>query len=158
MGRLEGKVALVTGAASGFGKGIVTAFAREGAATVVADIDGDKAEAVAAGLRTFGVRAEAAEIDVTDGPGLDAAVSLCETKLGRLDILVANAGIGQRPSPVLDTTPETLRRQFEVNALGVFRSCQAALPALRRCAGASILITVSGIALVPRPQLYSTLR
>lgn len=154
MGRLEGKTALVTGAASGFGEGIVKAFARKGAATVVADIDADKAKRVADELRKSGFAAEPCETDVTDRASLDAAVSFCETRFGGLDTLVANAGIGQRPAPVMETATETLRRQFEVNSIGVFNSCQAALPALRRRTGASILITVSGIALVPRPQMF----
>lgn len=154
MGRLEGKVALVTGAGSGFGRGIVHAFAKEGATTVVADIDADKAGAVAYEARKLGAGAESFEADVTEKASLEAAVKFCEAKFGSLDTLVANAGIGQRPSGILDTTTELIRHQFEVNSLGALNSCQAALPALRRRSGSSILITVSGIALVPRPQLY----
>jgi NAD(P)-dependent dehydrogenase (short-subunit alcohol dehydrogenase family) len=153
---------LVTGAASGFGAGIVAAFAREGASVLVADLDAAGAEAVAAELSRSGLSAEPFATDITDRTSLDAAVAFCESRFGGLDILVANAGIGQRPSPFAETEAETLRRQFEVNTLGAFQTCQAALPALRRSigrgpkpgTGASILINVSGIALVPRPQLY----
>lgn len=154
MGRLDGKIALVTGAASGFGRGIVHAFAREGADVVVADIDTDRAATVAGELRDLGGRAEKFKTDVTNRASLEAAIAFCEETFGGLDTLVANAGIGQRPASFLETPGETLCRQFEVNGIGVFNSCQAALPALRRRAQSSILITVSGIALVPRPQLY----
>jgi len=159
MGRLDGMAAIVTGAASGFGKGIVESFAREGAATLVADLDGATAEAVAETQRAQGGQAEALQTDVTDPAGLAAAVALCEERFGGLDVMVANAGIGQRPAAFLETKADSLRRQFEVNALGAFNSCQAAIPALRRRGASngvdsSILITVSGIALTPRPQLY----
>ncbi len=154
MGRLEGLTALVTGAASGFGEGIVRAFAAEGAAVVVADIAADGAKRVADSLCETGAKAAPFETDVTDPASLEAAVAFCDAQFGGLTTLVANAGVGQRPLAVADTEVETLRRQFEVNSVGVFQSCKAALPALRRGTNASILITVSGIALVPRPQLY----
>ncbi len=152
--RLEGMTAVVTGAASGFGKGIAEAFAREGASTVIADIDGDAAETVAAELRDGGANSAAVETDVTSRESLESAVALCVSGFGKLDVMVANAGIGQRPCPFVDTGDEALRRQYEVNAIGPFLSCQAAIPALRNSKAPSILITVSGIALVPRPQLY----
>ena len=154
MGRLEGLCAVVTGAGSGFGRGIASAFAQEGAAVLVADIDAQAAEATAEALRSAGGRAAAHTADVTDPAGLEAMVGTCEALFGGLDIMVANAGIGQRPARLLDTGAETLRRQFEVNAIGAAQTCRAALPALHRRGGGSILITVSGIALVPRPNLY----
>lgn len=154
MGRLKGLTAIVTGGGSGFGKGIVEAFAREGAGVLVTDINGESAEAVAAAQRASGASAQAMDVDVADPASLAAAVAFCESHFGGLDVMVANAGIGQRPGTVLETTRETLRTHFEINALGAFNSCQAALPALRKREAASILITVSGIALTPRPQLY----
>ncbi len=152
--RLEGLAAVVTGAASGFGRGIAEAFSREGASTVIADIDGDAAQTVAAALRDGGAKSAAIETDVTDRASLDAAVALCESEFGGLDVMVANAGIGQRPSPIADTGTDILHRQYDVNAVGPFLSCQAAIPALRHSGTPSILITISGIALLPRPQLY----
>ena len=156
MGRLNGHVALVTGAASGFGRGIAQAFARQGAAVMVSDIDQAGAEAVAKALSTEGAAAKAARVDITDRNSLDQAVIRCEDELGGLSILVANAGIAQHPLPFPETPPELLRQHYNVNAIGAANTCQAALPALRRHGpGASILITVSGIALVPRPALYA---
>lgn len=142
---------MVTGAASGFGAGIARAMAAEGAAVMVADLNAKGAAAVAADLPGAASRG----VDVTAPETLEAAVAACEAQLGGLDVLVANAGVGQRPASLADTDPDVLRQQFEVNAVGAANSCRAALPALRRStAGASILITVSGIALVPRPGLY----
>ncbi len=120
----------------------------------MADLDGDGAGAVADEIRANGLSAEAQAVDITERASLDQAVARSEDTFGGLDTLVANAGSGQRPSGILETEPDTLRRQFEVNALGAFLTAQAAVPALRRRAHASILFTVSGIALVPRPQLY----
>ncbi|MGB0506867.1 MAG: SDR family oxidoreductase [Pikeienuella sp.] len=149
--RLEGMKAMVTGAASGFGAGIARALAAEGALVMVTDLNAEGAAAVAVELPG----AASCAVDVTVPETLEAAVAACEAQLGGLNIMVANAGIGQRPAPLADTGADVLRQQFEVNAVGAANTCAAALPALRRSdAGASILITVSGIALMPRPGLY----
>lgn len=153
MARLNGQKALITGAASGFGRGIAEAFAREGAAVMIADLDLAKGEAVAEELRATGAKAQAIEVDIADAASLSAAVAHTEDVLGGLSCLVANAGIGQRPMRASETPAEEITRQFTINALGAALSCQAALPALRRSdVGASIILTVSGIALTPRPE------
>ena len=155
MGRLKGHRALITGAASGFGAGIARAFAAEGAAVVLADLNLSGAQAVAAELQDQGAAASAVQADVGDAASLATAVDRAEAEMGGLSILVANAGIGQRPNSFAETSEDLISHQFRINALGPYLSCQAALPALRRHGkGASILITVSGIALVPRPGLY----
>ena len=154
MARLVGRTAFITGAGSGFGAGIARAFSREGASVVLADLDGASAQSLAEELRAQGGIAFGVETDVTDKDSLDAGIAFCQEKLGSLNTLVANAGIGQRPVSITDTTTDELSRQFEVNSIGVVQSCQAALPALRAGQESSIVITVSGIALVPRPQLY----
>ena len=154
MARLLGRTAFITGGGSGFGAGIATAFSREGASVVVADLDAASAYQVADGLRAEGGNAFSVETDVTDRDSLDAGITFCREKLGSLNTLVANAGIGQRPYSISDTTTIELDRQFQTNAIGVVQSCQAALPALRAAEDPSIIITVSGIALVPRPHLY----
>ena len=154
MARLDGRTAFITGAGSGFGAGIARAFAREGAGVVVADLDAAAAQQVAEQIESGGGRAFAAGVDVTDRDSLDSGIAYCQEQLGSLDTLVANAGIGQRPVSISDTPASELLRQFETNSVGVVQTCQAALPALRASEDASITITVSGIALVPRPQLY----
>ncbi|MGI9513727.1 MAG: SDR family NAD(P)-dependent oxidoreductase [Anderseniella sp.] len=154
MARLLGRTAFITGAGSGFGAGIARAFSREGASVVAADLDAASAINIAAELCADGGKAFGVGMDVTDRESLDAGVAFCREKLGSLNTLVANAGIGQRPVSIADTSASELHRQFETNAVGVVQSCQAALSALRAAQDASIVITVSGIALVPRPQLY----
>ncbi len=154
MARLLGRTAIVTGAGSGFGAGIARAFSREGASVVAADLDAASAAKLAEELCAEGGHAFGVGLDVTDRESLDAGIAFCREKLGSLNTLVANAGIGQRPVSISDTPVGELHRQFETNSVGVVQSCQAALPALRTAHDASIIVTVSGIALVPRPQLY----
>ena len=153
MGRLSGLNAMITGAASGFGRGIAEAMAREGASVLVTDLNGDGAAEVAKSIAANGGRAEAMVVDITDANSLAAGVAQTEATFGSLSTMVANAGIGQRPARASETPAEEMRRQVEVNAIGPALTCQAALPALRRHGeGASIIITVSAIALTPRPE------
>ena len=153
MGRLSGLNAMITGAASGFGRGIAEAMAREGAAVLVTDLNAHGAAEVAEGTAASGGRAEAMAVDITDPASLAAGVAKAEAAFGSLSTMVANAGIGQRPARASETPTEEMRRQFEVNAIGPALTCQAAIPALRRHGdGASIIITVSAIALTPRPE------
>lgn len=157
--RLDGLTALVTGGASGFGRGIAEAFVREGASVMIADLNGAAADAAAAEINRGensdagrGARAASVQADITDTASMAAAVAATEDAFGGLSTLVANAGIGQRPMRASETPVMEIERQFSINALGAAITCQAALPALRRHgAGASIVMTVSGIALTPRP-------
>jgi len=124
--RLQGKVAAVTGGASGIGKGIAYQFAREGAAVAIGDIDEAGASAAATeiaeetGARTLGIRC-----DVVSRADIDSLVAAAVAKFGRFDIMVANAGIGIFASP-LDTTEEIWDRVMDINARGVLLSDQAA--------------------------------
>ena len=111
---------------------------------MLADMNRDKAAEAARDLVSQGAAAEAIDVDIRDRQSLDAAIRETEARLGGLSIVVANAGIGQRPKPFEDTDSQVLRDHYEVNAIGTTMTCQAALPALRRHGeGASILITVS---------------
>lgn len=151
MPRLDGLTALITGAASGFGREIAASYLREGANVMLADRDSDGVAAALADLAT--AKAASVTVDVTDRDGLDAAVAQTEETFGSLSTLVANAGIGQRPIAPADTPADEMRRQYEINAIGAALTCQAALPALRRHGpGASIILTVSGIVMLPRPE------
>ncbi|KAA0233757.1 SDR family oxidoreductase [bacterium] len=124
--RLKGKVAAVTGGASGIGKGIAYAFAREGAAVAIGDIDEEGASAAATeiaeetGARTLGMRC-----DVVSRADLDGLVAAAADKFGRFDIMVANAGIAIFRPP-LETTEEDWDSIMDVNAKGVLLSDQAA--------------------------------
>lgn len=149
-GRLQDKVAIVTGGASGFGMGIVSCFAEEGANVVIADVNPETGEALAERL---GGAAVFQKTDVTDRASLDAAVARAKQTFGGLDIMVANAGLGQRPCAVEDTSEAEYDRQFDVNVKGVFHSCNAVLADFRAQGSGNIIITASGIALRPRPKL-----
>ena len=150
MGRLSGKVAVVTGGASGFGAGIVDCFLREGAKVLIADVNGPAAEAKAAASPG---EALALPTDVTDDAAVRAMVAAAVEHFGALDILVANAGLGQRPTPLDQTSDQEFERQFAVNVKGVFQCCRAVLPQFRCQGSGSIIVTASGIALKPRPNL-----
>ncbi len=152
-GRLAGKAAIVTGGASGFGMGIARSFARDGAKVIVADLNGDAAQNLADEVNDAGGTAAAVQADVTDIASNEAMVTACLEQFGGLDILVANAGLGQRPCALEETSENEYNRQFNVNMRGVFYSCKAALPHFRKQGSGNIIVTVSGIALRPRPNL-----
>jgi 3-oxoacyl-[acyl-carrier protein] reductase len=149
MGRLDGKTALVTGAASGFGLGIARTFAREGARVVLVDIDGEGAQAAARGID--GSVAVAA--DVTKAADVNRAVEAAVGSFGRLDILVNNAGTSHRNRPMLDVPEEEFDRVFAVNVKSIYLFAQAAVPAMRRQRGGVIVNVGSTAGLRPRPGL-----
>jgi NAD(P)-dependent dehydrogenase (short-subunit alcohol dehydrogenase family) len=118
---LEDKVALVTGGARGIGRAIVEAFAERGAQVIVADLDEERAADLAAqiGRQSFSVRLDAGAIDTIEGIVLEAA-----ERAGRIDILVNNAGIFDM-APLLEVTPQSFERLFQVNVEGLFFVLQA---------------------------------
>lgn len=123
--KLEGKAAAITGAGSGMGKAIALAYAREGAKVVVADINLDAAQAVAAEIGAGGRDATAVQIDVRDQAQAQAIVDAAVQSFGGLDILVNNAGVG-RIIPFLETTNEDWDFMFDVNCKGLLWCSQAA--------------------------------
>lgn len=142
MGRVAGKVALVTGAASGIGRACAEVLAREGAVVVLTDVqDG---EAVAAGIRAKGGKASFHKHDVTDEARWNAIVADTAKQHGRLDVLVNNAGIAVA-GLVTDLTLERWRHQMAVNVDGVFLGVKCALPLMRKTGKGSI-INISSIA------------
>jgi NAD(P)-dependent dehydrogenase (short-subunit alcohol dehydrogenase family) len=153
MGRLADKVAIVTGGASGFGGGIVDCFAREGARVLIADLNGAAAEAKAEAVAAAGGEASAFTVDVAKADQVAEMVAACVARYGGLDIMVANAGLGQRPTPLDETSEADYDRQFDVNVKGVFHCCAKALPQFRKQGAGNIIITASGIAIRPRPNL-----
>jgi 3-oxoacyl-[acyl-carrier protein] reductase len=150
MNRLDGKVALVTGGASGFGLGIAQAFAREGARVMILDLNGAAAEAAAGGI---GEAARAVTADVTRAADAARAVDATLSAFGRLDILVNNAGTSHRNQPMLDVTEEEFDRVFAVNVKSIYLFAQAALPAMRRQRRGVIVNIGSTAGLRPRPGL-----
>ena len=122
MMRLEGKSALITGAARGIGKGFAEAYAREGATVAIADIDLAAAEATAAGI---GDRAYAVRLDVTRQESIDAAIAAVVARAGKLDILVNNAALFDAAETV-DITRASYDRLYAVNVAGTLFTMQAA--------------------------------
>jgi len=137
--RLAGKVAIVTGAASGIGRASAERFAAEGAAVVVSDVaDG---EAVAAGIRARGGRATFVRCDVAEEPQVAALVAAAVREFGKLDVMFNNAGVGLAvPFEQLD--PAAWDRVQRINLRGVYLGCRHALPHLRATRG-TILNTAS---------------
>lgn len=143
--RLEGKVAVVTGAARGFGQAIADRFAEEGAKVVLGDVLEDEGAAAAAAIADRGGDARFARADITSSDDLRALFGLAEDGFGRLDIVVANAGIVV-PASIESMTEDQFDRQFGVNVKGTWLTCTLALPALRRAGGGAIVLTASAAA------------
>ena len=146
-GQLEGKVAIVTGAGSGIGRAIALGFAAEGASVVVADVNIDGAEAVAAEI---GAQALAVKCDVSQTPDVDAMVEAAVERFGRLDILVNNAGRA-RGGPVSRMSDEDWDAVFATNVRGTFLCSRAALSRMIPQRSGVIINTASGLGMRPAP-------
>jgi NAD(P)-dependent dehydrogenase (short-subunit alcohol dehydrogenase family) len=142
--RVEGKVALVTGAANGIGRAAAVLLAREGARLVATDLLDENGARLLRELRAAGCEAEYYHHDVTNEEDWQSVIAKTRTRFGRLDVLVNNAGIGLS-SPVVDMSLADWRRQVAVNLDGVFLGVKHALPLMRAGGGGSI-INVSSIA------------
>ena len=149
MGTLDGRVAMVTGGASGIGRASARALAREGARVLVADIADERGEATVAEIRAAGGEAAFRRCDVTRAEDVAAAVEECEADLGGLDVLHNNAAylLGEGDGSITELTLEGWERAFAVNTRGVMLGCKYAVPAMRRRGGGSIVNTSSGSAL-----------
>ncbi len=150
MGRLQGKVAIVTGAASGFGEGIAKRFVAEGAKVLIVDLDGAKAQAVASAL---GANAKAHKCDVSKGAEVHAAVKACVDAFGPPDIVVNNAGTTHRNQWMLDVDEATFDRVFNVNVKSIFHMAHAVVPMMRERKSGSIINVGSTAGIRPRPGL-----
>ena len=148
--RLKGKTALVTGAAQGFGFGIAETFVREGARVAVLDINGDKAKEAA---KAIGRKAFAVTCDVGKAKSVDKAVEKILAKVGRLDIVVTNAGTTHRNKPMTEVTEEEFDRIFAVNVKSIYLMARATVPHFREHGGGVILNIGSTAGVRPRPGL-----
>ena len=149
--RLDGKCALVTGAGSGFGRGIAERFAAEGARVVVADLNGDAARKVASGI---GEAAVAVEANVASREHTDAMVDAAlELGGGRVDVAVLNAGTTHVNKPLLDVTEEEFDRIAAVNTKAIYLATLRLVPIMAERGGGSIIVTASTAGLRPRPGL-----
>ena len=141
-GEQEGRVALVTGGSSGIGRGAAKELARQGAAVVVHGLSLDEAQLVVQEIRIAGGRAVATWGAIDDPETTISAVEIALSEYGQLDILVTSAGI-QRYGTAIDTPIEVWDEVFNVNVKGVFLSCKAALPEIRKSAAGAIAIIAS---------------
>ncbi|MGI1660669.1 SDR family NAD(P)-dependent oxidoreductase [Palleronia sp. KMU-117] len=139
---LAGKVAFVTGAASGIGAAGARALAREGATVVVTDRDGPGAQAVAAAIRADGHAAEAITVDVTDDTALRGAIEATAAHHGRLDVLHSHAGL-QIEGTLEQVSVADMDASWALNVRSHFVAAQAAIAPMRRQGGGSIIITSS---------------
>lgn len=161
-GRLAGKVAVITGAASGIGAASARRFVAEGARVVAVDIDpaGEQVAADACGLATTAGSAEGRDQapclflqgDVTRAADVQASVDLAERAFGRLDVMFSNAGAAFAGT-ILETDEATFDRLVAVNLKAAYHCARAAIPAFRRAGGGVLLTTASGAGLVPRSGL-----
>ncbi len=151
--RLKDRIAVVTGAASGFGEGIARRFAAEGAHVVVADIDEAGGARVAEDIKQDDLSALYCRADVSERADMEALVAAAEDAFGGLDIMVNNAGVAQRRGPMLEVDEETFDRIYAVNVKSIYFSALYAVPALKRRGGGVILNTASTAAISPRPGL-----
>jgi 3alpha(or 20beta)-hydroxysteroid dehydrogenase len=155
MGRLEGKVALVTGAARGQGAAEAVAFAAEGAQVVLTDVLDEEGRVVA---KEIGAAARYEHLDVTDEDEWQQAVARAVAEFGRLDILVNNAGISVPPRPIIENPVTDYRRVLEVNLLSMYTGIHYAAPAIIDAGGGSIInvSSVNGMVGAPGIAGYAT--
>jgi len=149
-GRLEGKIAVVTGAGGGFGEGIAKLFAEEGAKVGVLDLRADAAERVAAEI---GANAVALAADVTSREQMDAAVAKVVDVFGIPDIWVNNAGWTHRNKPMLEVSEEEFDRVYAINVKSIFHISNIIVPLMRQKGKGSIVNIGSVAGIRPRPGL-----
>jgi NAD(P)-dependent dehydrogenase (short-subunit alcohol dehydrogenase family) len=142
-GHVQGKVALVTGGASGIGAAVCELLAREGAKVAVTDIDDLRGPEIVAGIKKAGGEAIFLHQDVTSEERWIEVVAETVKRYGRLDVLVSNAGIGIGAPTIVEMTLEDWRRQTAINLDGVFLSVKHCLPAMRKSGGGSIILMSS---------------
>jgi NAD(P)-dependent dehydrogenase (short-subunit alcohol dehydrogenase family) len=149
--RLDGKVAIVTGAGSGIGRAVCDIFAREGAAIGAADIDPATADEVAAGIEAAGGRSLSVHADITDAGDIQVMVEKVVDRFGSLDILVNNAG-RRIVKPFLEHTEEEWRQMLDLNLTGHFLCCKAGVPHMLKAGGGRIVNVASIAGLVGRAK------
>ena len=149
--RLRDKIAIVTGAGSGFGEGIAKKFVAEGAKVIVADRDGQAAARVAAAL---GPAAQAVMADVSRAADVKAMADAAEVRFGAgIDILVNNAGIGHKPQPLEDLAEDEYDRILAVNMKAIYLAAREIVPRMKARGRGVILNIASTAGVSPRPRL-----
>ena len=151
--RLENKIAIVTGAASGFGAGIARRFAAEGASVVVNDRNETGARDVASAIRAAGGRAAACAGDVSNDADVERLVKFAIADCGGLHVVVNNAGTTHRNQPMLDVSEATFDRIYQVNVKSLFLTARHAVPHFRAQRDGVFITIASTAGVRPRPGL-----
>jgi 3-oxoacyl-[acyl-carrier protein] reductase len=146
-GKLDGKVALITGAGSGIGAASARLFAAEGAQVAVVDLDRPGAEEVAAAIREAGGSAIAIPTDVAEAPAVEAMAARALEELGRVDVLMSNAGVLDDYLPAADTPYEVWDRVLGVNLKAMYLTAKALIPQMLKNGGGAIVNVASTAAL-----------
>jgi len=152
-GRLKDKVAIVTGAGSGFGEGIAERFAAEGCAVIVNDIGRDAGERVAAAIRNRGGRAKFVYGDVSKSADVKQLLDATLEQFARLHIVVNNAGTTHRNQPLLGVSEEEFDRIYAVNVKSIYLTAQHVVPYFRKAGGGVFVNVASTAGVRPRPGL-----
>src|SRR5262245_23517303 len=141
--RFAGKVAIVTAGGSGIGAATAQRFAREGAAVVVADLSGTRAEAVASSITTSSGRAVAVKMDASDSAAVERTIRLALDTFGRLDVMMNNAGLAE-PSPLDEISLESWNRVIAVTLTSAFLGMKHCLP-IMRAQGKGVIVNTASI-------------
>jgi NAD(P)-dependent dehydrogenase (short-subunit alcohol dehydrogenase family) len=155
MGKLNGKVAVITGAASGIGRATAALFAGEGAAVVIGDLNAEGGEAAVRDCKENGGRAVFQKADVAAEAEVKAMVARAVSEFGGLDIIYNNAGLGGALGPLEEITSEDWDRSLAVLLRGVFLGMKHAIPEMRKRGGGSIISTASIAGLRGYPGLHA---
>lgn len=149
--RFDNKVVIVTGGASGFGKGIVEQFINEGARVLIADINYESASEYASQL---GANAEALKVDVSKALDVENMIRETISKFSKIDILIQNAAIGMKPRLLIDSSEELFDKLFKVNVKSIYLGAKNIIPQfIKQKTGGNIVNIVSTAAIRPRPGL-----
>jgi 3-oxoacyl-[acyl-carrier protein] reductase len=148
--RLAGKTAIITGAASGFGAGIAEKFVAEGAHVLVADINGEGAEATA---KALGENAVPCHADVGNTASVNAMVDTAFNAFGTVDIMINNAGVTHLPTPLEDVSEDDFDRVYRVNMKSIYLIAKALVPHMKSNKAGNFLNVSSTAGISPRPNL-----
>jgi NAD(P)-dependent dehydrogenase (short-subunit alcohol dehydrogenase family) len=146
MGKLDGKVAIVTGGASGIGAGSAEILAREGAQVIITDIQDHKGETLAADIVKAGGKARYLHLDVTSEDAWITVIAEVRSAFGRLDVLVNNAGIGIGAPTITEMSLADFKRQQAINVEGVFLGCKHGIKLMREAGNGGSIVNISSVA------------